>query len=294
MDTNESANDGVLNSTFRAEESDADEGEPAGLDATAEPAAPEGQPQKVSLTRRERARERDERILGEVVKLRESSEQRDREYRENLEAIRRENAELRGYVAAGSRAPQQEQRRDETPDPEKLRRAARAALDARDFGEYERLNEEAIEARILRNPRFAQQQAPQAGPQTNPMLVATAAQYGDVMSNPLALQVATAYDSELQRTGIPNGPDRWKQAFEHGRAYMKANTRQAGQQFSQRNREVVSGVPSNGSGGARGNGGGEPGIILSAEERATAKRYKMSEQEYAKELSAMRPERIVK
>ncbi len=285
----ETQDDGVLDSTFRADGPDADEGLP-GDETPAEPTAPEGQPQKVSLSRREKARERDERLFGEVRSMREESEKRDREYREHLEAVRRENAELRGYMSRPQ--PQQEQRRDDSQDPERLAQEAIEALDRRDFAGYQKKTIAAAKAEAIRelSPRFAQQQPQQ--PQTNPMLMAVAAQYGDVMANPEAMEMTQAHDRILGRRGIPDGPERWKQGFEVGRQYLKGN-KPAGSQYSQRNREVVSGLPTNGTNPGR-PGGGEPGVILTAAERATAKRYRMSEQDYAQNLAEAHPERLIK
>jgi len=296
MQTNERGTDGVLDSTFATDaEPDEHEESGEGEGSAEQETKPEGQPNKVSLSRRAKARERDERILAEIASSREEAAARDREYREHLESIRRENAELRGQVSAYASRPAPESRRDSLPDPEALEREALEALDRKDLTTYQRKMREAAKADVMREiaPRF-QQQGTAQGPQTNPLLVATAAQYGDVMANPLAFDVAQAHDKDLARKGIPEGPERWKQAFEAGRKYIGGNVKQGnGPTYSQRNREVVGGLPANGSGNARGSSG-EPGVILTAEERATAKKYRLSEADYAKELAAMHPDRIVR
>lgn len=303
MDTNANKNDGVLNSTFLVPEGEGAEHEEAGGEQGAEvEAQPEGeaQPQKTPLGRRAKARERDEKILSEIQAEREErkerdrlQEQRDREYREHLEAIRRENAELRGQISART----QDTRRDtELPDYDKLREQARAALDAKDFAKWERLNDEAVEARLLQkypHLRQAPQAQPQQAPQVNQALQVYAyTNYADVMNDRAAIAVAAAHSQKLGEGGMPEGPERWKQSFEAGRRYLGGGTSN-GPQFSQRNREILGGTPTNGSGG-KGGGEGSPGVVLTAEERATAKRYKMSEQDYAQQMAAMHPERIVK
>ncbi len=283
--------DTVLDSSFLVEPDDVNDQDAAPeQEATTEQQA---EPQKTTLSRREKARQRDEAILSEMKALREAQEKRDAEHLERIEAIRRENAELRGHVSALSQQPRHEPKRDEAPDPAKLEREAVEALDRKDFATYQRKTIEAAKAAaradIFADPRFAQPAQP--GPQVNPMLMATASQYGDVMGNPEAFAVAQAHDAALAQQGVPPGPERWKRGFERGREYMNLGKKPA-PTFSKRNAEVLAAAPTSGE-GARGAGGGERGVILTEAERAMAKRFKMPEKEYAQHLAAMHPERVV-
>jgi hypothetical protein len=295
MEKTERKNDGVLDSTFLVdgpehEPDDHEEGQGDQQQAT-----PEAEPQKTPLTRRQKARERDERILSEIKADREAREQRDAEYREHLESIRRENAELRGQLNGMASRPAEQQRRDDTPDPDKLEAEAIAALDRKDFATYQRKMREAAKADVMRDlaPRL-QQQTPQPAPQIHPALNYLAGQYGDVTANPEAFAVAQAHDQALARQNIPEGPERWKRAFERGRQVLALGNGKQAPQFSQRNRDVVAGVPTGGSGNGAGAGsGGGKGVILTAEERVASKKFKMTEAAYAQHLAAMHPERIV-
>lgn len=303
MEKQERKSESVLNSTILTDGPD-DEQEAAGGEgelSAERPETPADQPQKVSIGRRQRARERDERLQASIDSMREAQEQRDREHREELAAVRRENAErfarMEGYAMRQQQEPAQ--RREEAPDPDKLEAEAIAALDRKDFATYQRKMREAAKADVMRDlaPRFSQQQAQPQGPQIHPLMAAMAAQYTDVTNDAEALAVASAHDNTLAAQGVPNGPDRWKRGFERARAYVKTvggKQQNGGPTFQQRNRDVVAGVPTGTSGGSSRSGGEGPGVILSPEERATARRFKMSEQDYATELAAMHPERVQK
>lgn len=296
MEKTERKNDGALDSTFLVDGNEIDDGEGEGAaepEAGTEPAAEPAAGQKVPLSRRAKARERDEAILSKISSLSDAQEKRDREYREHLEEIRRENAELRGTVHTLATRPAPEaQRREEAPDSAKLLREAQLALDSKDFGLYQQKTIEAAEARMLANPRFAQQPAAQQqAPQVNPLLMATAAQYGDVMGNSAAFEIAMAHDRILAAQRVPEGPDRWKRALDEGRRFI-GGTKQTAPTFSQRNAAALSGIPTAGGGGGERAGSGEPGIVLTKEELDTAKKYKISPQDYARELAAIDPKRV--
>jgi hypothetical protein len=294
MEKQERKAESVLDSTILVDGPD-DEPEETTEDPAEQDAKPQGEERRVPLSRRAKARERDEAIAAKLDALTQAQEKRDAEYREYLEGIRRENAELRGQVTAYANRPApREERAEALPDPEALEREADAALDRRDYPAWRRKNAEATEARLLQKyPHLRQQpQVQSATPQANPLLMATAAQFGDVMGNPAAFEIAQAHDRILARQGIPEGPERWTRAFTEGRKFINPNGKPNAPTFSPRNREVLSASPTSSNG--EGRGGGEPGIVLTAEERATAKKYKISEQDYAKELAIINPSRVVK
>lgn len=246
---------------------------------------------RTPITRRQRAKERDESILKELKETREFLAKERETSAERDQRNARELAELRGHVQGLSQSRQEPRERDEpAADPNKLLREANAALDAKDFAAYQEKYGDYIIARQAADPRFRPAPAPQAGPQRNPMLEMVASQYVDVVSNQVAFTAAKAMDQVYAAQGIPEGPERWKKAFEEGRRYL-GNGQGKPPTFSTRNRDVLSGAP-RASGNQGGEGGGEPGVTLTPTERGMAKKFRMSEADYARELAAMHPERV--
>jgi len=197
-----------------AEGGDAEPAEPA----AAAPIA------RTPITRRQKAKERDESILKELKDTREALAKRDETQAERFSRIERDNAELRGHIQGLANRPAPEARRAEPEkDPEDILKEAYAALDKQDMNGWTRKFAEYNKALVFSDPRYKAQtapvQAPQ-GPATNPMLQMVASQYIDVMSDPDALDWAQAYDRRLARQGIPESPQRWKQAFEEGRRVL--------------------------------------------------------------------------
>lgn len=275
-----------------AEEEPEDKDPPEG----AEPDAPEPDQaaapvSRTPITRRQRAKERDESILKELKETREFLAKERETSAERDQRNARELAELRGHVQGLSQSRQEPREREEpAADPGKLLREANAALDAKDFAGYQEKYADYILAKQAADPRFRPAPQERAQPQASPMLQMVASQYVDVLSNPVALTAAKAMDQVYAAQGIPEGPERWKKAFEEGRRYL-GNGQQKPATFSQKNREVLSGVPRAGN-SQSGEGGGEPGVTLTALERGMAKRFKMSESDYAREMAALHPERI--
>lgn len=298
----------ALQGTFADDDDDLPDEPEAGAPAEGDeqPAAAAGEetrvvpePARTPLSRRRRAAEAQAQIAAELKALREDTAKERETYRERLDRMSQENAELRGTVQGYMAQPRQEQRREEPPaaaDPEKLLQEAYVALDARDMHGYHRKLLDAGKAAALREvaPRFEemrQQRQPAAGPQLDPVFQAIVGQYADVAYNPKALQVAQAHDRILDARGLANGPERWKQAMEEGRRFLGAGTKPT-PGYSQRSREVLSGVPTGRAPAGGGTGGGEPGVTLSEAEKTAAKKSGMSFAEYAKELVAMHPERL--
>lgn len=254
-------------------------------------AVPGAELPRTPITRRTKAKERDESILKELRDTRDEIKKQGETYGEQLRRMERENAELRGHVQGLASRPVETRREEPQADPDKLLEEANRLLDAKDFNGYQRKFAEYNREIVARDPRFRPQATPAAQPQVSPMLQMVASQYIDVMSDRAALEIAQAHDRILQAQGVPESPERWKKAFDEGRRYA-ARGKDKAPTFSTKNREVLSGVPTSRNGAAASGGGGEPGIVLSEYEKSTAKRFKMSEREYARELAAMHPERV--
>lgn len=261
--------------------------------AEGEEPAQAAKPKLTPITRRQRAKERDESLLKEIASTREMLQKAEETQRERFDRLERENAELRGHVQGLASRPAPEARREEpAADPSKLLREANAALDAKDFAAYQEKYGDYILARQAADPRFkpAPQQA--QAPQVHPMLQVLAGQYADVMSDPDALDWAQAYERRLARQGVPEGPQRWKQSFEEGRRILGTKGKQPAPTFSTKSRDVLSGTPRSGTGTTPA-GKGETGVILTPDEQKWARRAKMSDSEYAQHLVAMHPDRAV-
>lgn len=283
-------------------ETEAPEQEPRETEATereSEPETPVEPPKLVKTNRRGGAQAAREALAGELKGLRDTIERQQRENAEASARYQREVAELRGnFQGYMSQQRQQTERPPEPalPDPEKLLEEANAALDRKDFAGYQKKYAESIRAGMMREiaPRFQQQtQAPQ--PQINPMLQIVASQYGDVVGNRAAFELVQAHDRILAGEGVPEGPERWKLAFEEGRRYLASKAKGGQQRFSQGSRAVLSSqVPTDRSAPRGERAPGETGIRLSAEELKTAKKYRMTPEEYAAELAELHPERVEK
>lgn len=229
--------------------------------------------------------------MNELKTLRETFTKQGETYQQQMERIARENAELRGQVQGWMAQPRQTERaRDPEPSADDLMKQARKALDNKDFDGYQEFYAKAIRAQVLGEVRgmIPQQQAP--APQVHPMLQVVAGQYADVVSDAYAMDLAKAKDNQLARSGMPDGPERWRLALEEGRRALTAGQKKPAQ-FSQKSRQVLSGVPTQ-RGNGQGGGESTPGVHLTAQELAYAKKFKMSVDEYAQHLAAMHPERI--
>jgi hypothetical protein len=270
-----------------APEADAPEADEPVVAEAAEPI------QRTPITRRQRAADRDASILKELRETRDYISKQAETHSQEVARIARENAELRGqFQGYMSRPPEREQRQPPAEDPKAILREANALLDAKDFSGYQERYSDYVLAKQAADPRFKPAEpTAYAPPQVSPMLQMVASQYVDVMSDRVAFTVAQAQDRIMAEQGIPESPERWKKAFEEGRRYMGQNGQRKAPQFSQRSAAVLSSVPTsrNGTGGGE---GGEPGVMLNPTERAMAKKFKMSEQDYAAELAAMHPERV--
>jgi hypothetical protein len=265
-------------------------GETPEVETEAAPVSPE--PARTPISRRRKAAEAQEATLKAVESLKEELAQERATAREDRERYARESAEMRGQIQGWmSSRPQQEQKREEGPDPDKLFEEANQALDRRDYSTWQKKQADAISARAVRDvmARMPAQQAQQ--PQVNPMLYGIASQYADVVGNRVAMRAAQNHDLLLAEQGVPEGPERWKKAFEEGKRYLGQGASPQGQSFSSKSRQVLGGRPA-GRTAAGGGGKGEPGVTLSKAELDMAKKFRMSADEYAQHLVAMHPDRL--
>jgi len=233
-------------------------------------------------SRRTRARESNERLLAEFTGLKETITKERETYAERLQRIETENArlygELRGYMQRPTQQAQQDRQVDPGPDPEKLLEEANEALDNRDFAKYQKKFAESVRASAVRDmqSRAPQpQQQYQGPPPVNPVLAAVMSQYTDVVTDPRGIPMAQAQDRVLDAQGLPDGPDRWNRAFTEARRVLGKKATNGKPQFSQDNRQVLSGVPATGNTShERSDSAGKP--ALSALEKATSGSWERS------------------
>lgn len=245
--------------------------------------------------KRSRRDEGNEKLMAEFTGLKESISKERESYAEKLQRISEENArlhgEIRGYMQRPAPQAAPERQAPAPEDPRKILREANELLDKKDFEGYQERYADYIEARRPQ-PAAQAQQSYQGPPPVNPILSAVMSQYSDVVTDPRGIPMAQAQDKVLEAQGLPDGPDRWNRAFTEARRVLGKKTNGKPAQFSPANREVLSGLPTNG--GTAPERSGEPGITLSPLEKEMARKFKMSETKYATHLAAMHPERMEK
>ena len=296
---------GFLNGGFSASESSGDTESAGSAEsaATEEPAAPEQQTEPAAApeppkgervqvpSRRGAAAAKRDAIEQKLSALESQHTKTVEQMRQDLAQRDAELARLRGgfeaiqpFLAQRQQAPA-----PAAPDPDQLAREARALLDSGDFDGYQRKTMEATEARILAKiPR--QQPAPPAQAPISPVVSALMAQHPKVLeAGDRGVQLAVIKDQELAVMGVPNGPDRWRRAFEMASTAL-GGTAQQPASYSQASREVLSGVPT-ARGGAKGTDAG-PGVTLSAYEVEVARRCGMTKEEYVQYIIEAHPERV--
>jgi hypothetical protein len=243
--------------------------------------------ERVYLKKAERSARVKDELGRKIADLESSVSKRDAEYRAQLAERDTELGRLRGTLETLAPMIQQRQQ-DMAPkkaDPDQLMREAGEALDKQDLEGYHRKFAEAIIARMPQPPPQQQYQPQGPSPEVQVLLakhenVARAGERGKNM--------VIAHDNLLAARGIAGGYDRWSRAF------AAANTelaQEAGPQFSQQSRGVLSGVPT-----TRNQGSGEegPGVTLNSDELKWAAAAGMSKSEYVKYLLEGDPNRLEK
>jgi hypothetical protein len=266
----------------------------AAPDGQAEPATPDipaPEPEtRVSLkpkSRRAQAMEETNKTLSELKEgltgLKQTIEQRDSE----IARLRMEVQQRPQPVYVPQPVQQQ------MPDPNQLMREAEQALDNKDLRTYHEKLRQAnlaeMEQRLM--PRLQQLQAPaQQSDSMPPALQAMFAAHPEVAMHPNHLPLLQAKTMELRARGFEPGPRLLKAAFEEVNKIVTSGKQQPGAQYDRGSAAVLSGVPT-----SRAPAGGQsdgPGVMLNSAERMVAKKFGMSEDEYARQLAEMHPERI--
>lgn len=247
---------------------------------------PEGAP--VKLSRRQEAQRQKDELSSKLDALTKTFGESQKSWEAKLAQVEQENARHRGAFELLTRQQQiQQQAQVQAPrkSPDEIKRAAREALDAGKFDDWDRLNTEAILEQV--KGLIPAQQPVQSGP--HPVVQAIMAQFPTVLNaGQRGIDMAIAQDNVLAAMGVPDGPERYRKAFE-----LASNTlggqQQQQPQFSQASRGALAGVA-----GARNSGptGGEPGIVLSAYEKEVARRCGMSLEEYASYIAESQPNRV--
>lgn len=276
------------------EESAADEpNEPETPDA---PPPPEEKPELVTLpkapSRRTKARDAESALAKQIEELTSKVSGSEKRYAEELSRRDQEIARLRGSYEALS---QSRQAAPEPPkaDPKALRKEAQTKLDA---GDYAGWDERYSEAMLLEAEERVKKLIPRpAAPVQQPDYATQAViqSFPDVMGHtnergePIGWQLAAVEDQRLALLGIPNGPERYKRAFEAVRASLPKAGRNG---FSAASRGVLSAVPPGRSAGAPEEG--ELGVEITPYMREVARKCGMTIEEYAKYYAEGNPKAV--
>lgn len=247
---------------------------------------PEGAP--VKLSRREAAKQRDE-LATKLDALTKTFGEAQKSWETKLSQVEQESARHRGAFEVLTRQQQIQQGAQQPAprkSPDEMKRAAREALDAGKFDDWDRLNTEAILEQV--KGLIPAQQPGYSGP--HPVVQAMMSQFPAVLNaGQRGIDMAIAQDNVLAAMGVADGPERYRKAFELASNTLGGQSQQP-QPFSQASRGALAGVA-----GARNSGqsnGGEPGIMLSAYEKEVARRCGMSLEEYATFLAEGQPDRV--
>lgn len=250
---------------------------------------PEGAP--VKLSRREQQRQDRNELSAKLDAMTKTFGESQKAWETKFSQMAEENARRQGAfdaMMAQTRQQQIQQAQVQQPprkSPDELKRQAREALDAGKFDDWDRLNTEALMEQV--KGLIPVQQPAQSGP--HPVVQAMMAQFPAVLNaGQRGIDMAIAQDNVLAAMGVPDGPERYRKAFE-----LASNTlggqQQQQPQFSQASRGALAGVPNNRNSGQ---GTGDPGIVLSAYEKDVARRCGMSLEEYAGFLAEGQPDRV--
>lgn len=247
---------------------------------------PEGAP--VKLSRREAQRQRSDELTSKLDALTKTFDESRKSWEAKLAQVEQENARHRGAFEMLTRQQQIQQAQVSQPQrksPDEIKRAAREALDAGKFDDWDRLNTEAILEQV--KSLIPAQQQVQSGP--HPVVQAMMVQFPAVVNaGQRGIDMAIAQDNVLAAMGVPDGPERYRKAFELASNTLSGQNPQQ-PQYSQASRGALAGLPANRTGGQS---AGEPGIMLSAYEKEVARRCGMSLEEYAGFLAESQPDRV--
>lgn len=265
----------------------------------AETPAPEEKAEVVALPkkptgRRPSARDAESAIQKELKELRDSVASSQNGYRDELSKRDQEIARLNGRYEALS----QQRSTPETKkvDTKVLLTQAQEKLDKGDYQGWSELYREAVlvdaEERISKLiPKQTQQSAPVQVPYAIQTVVNA---FPDVMEHmgpkgePIGWELAVLEDRRLALQGIPDGPGRYRKAFEAARASLP---KKATNGYSAGSRALLSAVPPSRSAPAD-DGEEEMGVEITPYMREVAKRCGMTVQEYAKYYAEGNPKAV--
>ncbi len=249
---------------------------------------PEGSP--VKLSRREAQRQKSDELTTKLDALTKTFDESRKAWDAKLSQVEQESARHRGaYETLIAQTRQQQiQQAQTTPrkSPVEMRREAQAALDAGKFDQWQDMFTESIVEQM--NGMIPAQQQVQSGP--HPVVQAMMVQFPAVVNaGQRGIDMAIAQDNVLAAMGVPDGPERYRKAFELASNTLGGQAQQQ-PQYSQASRGALAGLPNSRNSGA--SNGGEPGIVLSAYEKEVARRCGMSLEEYATFLAEGQPDRV--
>lgn len=245
-----------------------------------------------ALSRRETARRDRELLEKKVGGLEETLTKMTEETRRERAEYQAQMARMMGNFEAMQRQPQQAPQVKQ-PDPTALMEEATAHLEKGEFSKYQAKLLEAAELRAINKMRTEyqpqQQQAqPAMDPRMQGVIMSTPAA-GKVLAHERGMQMAQVKDNELAVMGVPNGPDRWRKAFELAEQTLLGNQPQRSQ-FPASGKQALAGIPTsriNGSSKAAG-----PQVKPPANWEMWARRSGMTKEEYLNIHAATHPESV--
>lgn len=245
------------------------------------------------LGRREAAKREREEYQKKVGGLEEAVKTMAEEGRKERAEYQAQLSRMMGNLEAMQRQPQQQPAQVKAPDPTALLEEATALLEKGDFRRYQEKLLEAGEIRALNRMRAEyqppkQNNPPPMDPRMQAVIMSTPAA-GKVLGHERGMQMAQVKDNELAVMGVPDGPDRWRKAFELAEQTLLGN-QPARSQFPTSNKQALAGIPTSRTNGSAKQAG--PQVKPPANWEMWARRAGMSKEEYLNIHAANHPESV--
>ena len=213
------------------------------------------------------------------------------EYQRQLAERDQEIARLKGSFETYQRVAQQ-QAQSPRVSAQDLHNKALDALKEGRFDEYDKYNRQSILAE-MEEKRPAQQaqvqQQPQGMDPRMQMVVMSSPAAQKVLTHQHGMQMAVLADQELANVyNIPDGPDRWRKAFELAEQRLGGGQRTNG--FPASGRQVLAGVAHSGNGTPGGKA--SPQVQLPAGWEKWAAGAGMTKEEYIRSYAEIHPDKV--
>lgn len=256
-----------------------------------EPSKPVPVPDR-PLSRRARAAASQQSLEREIKDIRETVSKSTSDYQRQLGERDAEIARLRGSFETYQRVAT-ERAQPAKPSAQDLHDKALEALKEGRFDEYSKLERQSVLSEIEASrpqQQYQQQQSPGFDPRLQAVIMTTPAAQ-KVMTHEKGMQMAILMDQELATVyNIPDGPDRWKRAFEIAEQRLNGGKQQPNG-FSANGRNVLAGVGHTGNGTGTSKNG-TPHVQLPTGWESWARAAGMTREEYARSYADLHPDKI--